>query len=50
MPVVLSIIIAVAGFATACFFTYRAYSIAKKSAQDKISHHNKSNGKYALAK
>ncbi|MDR3695292.1 hypothetical protein [Mucilaginibacter sp.] len=50
MPVILSIIIAIAGFLTACFFTYKAYSIAKKSAQDKISHHNKSEKKYALAK
>jgi len=50
MPVILSIIIAIAGFLTACFFTYKAYSIAKKSAEDKISHHNKSDKKYALAK
>jgi len=46
MPVTLSIIIAIAGFLNACYFTYRAYSVAKKSAEDKISHHKK----YTLAK
>ena len=42
MPVTLSIIIAVAGFLTACFFTYKAYSVSKKSAEDIISHRNQS--------
>jgi hypothetical protein len=50
MPVTLSIIIAIAGFLNACFFTYRAYNIAKKSAEDKISHHKKSDKNYALVK
>ena len=50
MSVILSIIIAIAGFLTACFFTYKAFSVAKKSAEDKISHHNKPHKKYMLAK
>ena len=50
MPVILSIVIAIAGFVTACFFTYKAYSIAKKSAEEKISHHKKSDKKYTFAK
>jgi len=50
MPVTLSIIIAIAGFLTACFFTYKAYAVAKKSAEDKISHHKQSDKKYAIAK
>jgi hypothetical protein len=50
MAVTLSIIIAIAGFISACFSIYKAYSVAKTSAEDKISNRNKLNKKYSLAK
>ncbi|MDB4902961.1 MAG: hypothetical protein JWQ63_2242 [Mucilaginibacter sp.] len=58
MFVILSILIAIGGFSTASYFTIKAYHIAKKSAQDKISNHKKYSGaskhkhqsKYVLAK
>ncbi len=36
MAVTLSIVIAIAGFLTACAFTYKAYRLAKKSAEEQI--------------
>ncbi len=48
MQVTLSIIIAIAGFLIACFFTYKAYVVAKKSAEDEISHHRQLDKKYTL--